>query len=149
MGEKLGDDRELYFLLWGCYYVFSYKEFRLMDKLNDILLDIVRSGIRPEVLNANDYAIELGLGQVNPLGYDLRFETKSYGYLISIPDGDIVHLYVLGRYGEIDAVDTLEDIVDLFVERYWVKEFGNVLWMDLAVNLGKVKATTVTRYERI
>lgn len=71
---------------------------------------------------------------------DLNSRTKSGMYLREDTRG----LYVTGHYGERDHVSSLDDLLDIFVSRYFACNFGSDAWVAAAVKHGKMKVRTVT-----
>lgn len=71
---------------------------------------------------------------------DLNSGTKSGMYLREDTQG----LYVTGRYGELEHVSSLDDLLDVFVSRYFARNFGSDAWVAAAVKHDKMQVRTVT-----
>lgn len=79
--------------------------------------------------------------QDNTMIADLNSGTKSGMYLIEDQNGVAV---VTGRYGERDEVTSLDDLLDVFVSRYFARDFGSDVWIAAAARHNKMRVRVVT-----
>jgi len=111
--------------------------------INIIMKKLVDVGINPRVTmvldrnHSGEYIV----------GLDLATSTKSGLYLFATGD----EIYVTGRYDELaylnaaaSADDILDEILDIFADRYRSCKYGCACWLDLAVSRGVMSATTQT-----
>lgn len=121
-----------------------------MNQLQEIIVKLTRRGIQPRAVSSMNMEFDKGRPDYE-LMYDLDFGTKSHGYLfgVTLVEGNCPPtetLWVLGRYGELDNVQDLQDLVDIFVDRYGARDYGSASWMELAVEHGRMKVETKKVY---
>jgi len=102
-----------------------------MIEIPEFLEEIVYAGIMVEMHHNN----ELGMY------FDLNSQTKSHMWLYKDKDGE---WYIDGRYNFVQQVGTIEDILEIFVNFYKMRDFGNYDWLILAERYGMIRSETKT-----